>query len=1305
MVGALRQLTEGRVPAGDGHLVGNDSVLTVRLISKTARIAGLGTVLLLVPPAVVGAADVGDAPPPVRQSSDTHVEKPSPLNAAAVRALPQVRARASLPAELNGTITYIDKYNVFVTDSSGTIYVRPEWPAPAPALKIGDRVRLIGHSGPGDFAPIVMPDRVEVLGSGPLPPAMPASLRDVASGRLDAQWVTVHGIVQSVRRSRQGHTIFSLSSEGVAITGRIITPPSAPLPTELVNTHVRLDAVALTNFTGRRQFLATYLIVPTPDHVAIEERPTASEQRHLSLADIGVFSLQPDSGHAIETRATVTWSSGRRLALADGTAVIFADLDQPQALPPGTVVTARGFASTGTFGPLLQHVSVTPVGTAAVPPPTNVPGTELLSAEHHGELVSVLGRVIERVNGLGERQTLVLQVGNDVVRAQLNDRLPLSSLPPVQSVVRVTGVCRLQGTTSALEPGGISGELLLRSLGDIQIVKQAPFWTTDALLALAFMGLVVVAILGWALALRRRLGRQHGIISEHVEREAVLEATFRELIEHSPDLYYTHELSGRIASLNPAVERITGYSRESLIGQPIQALSGEDEQASVAHHPVDSTFGPQREMAIFTRDGRRRLLEVSERLVLEAGRAVAVQGVARDVTERRETELALRESERRYRALFDSLPMPVWVYDDVTLSFLSANEAAVKYYGYSRDELLSMTILDVRPPEDVPAMLDALERARGSDIFTGTFRHRKKDGTIVEVEVVSHEVVLGGHLSRLAAMRDVTEQQRAHEALERAKEAAEAMSRTKSQFLANMSHELRTPMNGILGMTRLVLEGELSGDQRNCLDLVRSSAEALLVILNDILDFSKIEAGRLELNHEAFDIRELLATTMQSFATAASDRGIDLWLRVAPDVPARFVSDANRLRQVMINLVGNGIKFTERGEVALEASVEPAPVARGEEADPSAPPLLRIAVTDTGIGIPPEYQRVIFEEFRQADGSTSRRYGGTGLGLSISARLVQMLGGTIRVSSTPGQGSTFSITVPLRSADGVAAVPDGLARVGVPVWVSVSSDRGSRAATDALTTCGLPVEHVLPRDLVHRLLTPGTKPAAVVTNEHDDARLTELRAASGRDVPLVRLVRGDGRSGGAGSGVEVVLTVPFAPLGLGQAVATALEQASSGALAASAAEPPVMTIVEGSAPRRAALPVQAGDARPLKILVAEDHPVNQQLILRLLERRGHTITIAADGRQAVEAYGRDAFDLIIMDVQMPVMDGFEATAAIRAVEQTTGVHVPIVAVTAHAMDGDRERCLQAGMDDYMSKPIHTPTLLAFVAKFGTRAAA
>jgi len=187
--------------------------------------------------------------------------------------------------------------------------------------------------------------------------------------------------------------------------------------------------------------------------------------------------------------------------------------------------------------------------------------------------------------------------------------------------------------------------------------------------------------------------------------------------------------------------------------------------------------------------------------------------------------------------------------------------------------------------------------------------------------------------------------------------------------------------------------------------------------------------------------------------------------------------------------------------------------------------------------------------------------------------------------------------------------------------------------------------------------------------------------------------------------VEVVLTVPFAPLGLGQAVATALEQASSGALAASAAEPPVMTIVEGSAPRRAALPVQAGDARPLKILVAEDHPVNQQLILRLLERRGHTITIAADGRQAVEAYGRDAFDLIIMDVQMPVMDGFEATAAIRAVEQTTGVHVPIVAVTAHAMDGDRERCLQAGMDDYMSKPIHTPTLLAFVAKFGTRAAA
>ena len=559
MVGAFTPAAEWGVSDEALRHVRNDPVLTVRLISRNARILGLTAALLVVAPTAFDAADPGIAPASVRRSSDTNVENPSPLNAAAVRALPQVRAREGLPAELDGTVTYIDQYNLFVSDSSGSIYVRPEWPSPAPTLKIGDRVRLKGHSGPGDFAPIVVPERVQVLGSGPLPAATPASLRDVASGRLDAQWVTVRGIIQSVRRSRQGHTIFSLSSEGVSITGRIITPQGAPLPTELVNTHVRLDAVALTNFTGRRQFLAAYLIVPTPNHVAIEERPSVSEQRHLRLADIGVFSLESDSGHAIETRATVTWSSGRRLALADGTAVIFADLDQAQSFPPGTVVTARGFIGTGPFGPMLQHVSVTPIGTAAVPPPTNVPGTELLSPEHQGELVSVLGRVIERVNGLGERQTLVLQVGNDVVRAQLNDRLPLSSLPAVQSVVRVTGVCRLQGTTSALEPGGMSGELLLRGVDDIQIVKQAPFWTTDALLALAFMGLVVVAVLGWALALRRRLGRQHGIISEHVEREAVLEARFRELIEHSPDLYYTHELDGRIASLNPAVERITGY--------------------------------------------------------------------------------------------------------------------------------------------------------------------------------------------------------------------------------------------------------------------------------------------------------------------------------------------------------------------------------------------------------------------------------------------------------------------------------------------------------------------------------------------------------------------------------------------------------------------------------------------------------------------------------------------------------------------------------------------------------------------------
>jgi signal transduction histidine kinase/CheY-like chemotaxis protein len=513
--------------------------------------------------------------------------------------------------------------------------------------------------------------------------------------------------------------------------------------------------------------------------------------------------------------------------------------------------------------------------------------------------------------------------------------------------------------------------------------------------------------------------------------------------------------------------------------------------------------------------------------------------------------------------------------------------------------------------------------------------------------------------------------------------AAERANAAKSEFLANMSHEIRTPMNGILGMTELTLSGPCSPEQQENLGMVKSSAESLLTILNDILDFSKMEAGKMELDPIEFHLRDCLDEAMKVLALRAHDKGVELACRVPPELPDTFVGDPSRLRQIIVNLVGNALKFTERGEVKLEAAVE-------EQSEDSV--LLRCSVTDTGIGIAPEKQQAVFETFTQADGSITRKFGGTGLGLAISSQLVTLMGGRIWVESELGKGSTFHFTVRLRRWQ-----PAGEMRPvkldGASVLVVDDNATNRRILDEVLRHWGmLPVmarggaEALL---LVERAAEAGTRFSLILMDVQmpgmDGYELARrLRETWGdAPTPIVLLSSSGDQLGEARRqelGVARCLVKPVKQSGLLETIEYVLGRTPPPAEAAGTVAP-------------------VKDRTPLRVLLAEDNLVNQRLVAKLLQRRGHTVTVAANGRLAVQALDRDRYDVVLMDVQMPEMGGFEATAIIREKERRAGGHIPIVALTANAMKGDSERCLGAGMDAYIAKPIRSGELFDAIESF------
>ncbi len=638
----------------------------------------------------------------------------------------------------------------------------------------------------------------------------------------------------------------------------------------------------------------------------------------------------------------------------------------------------------------------------------------------------------------------------------------------------------------------------------------------------------------------------------------------------------------------------------------------------------------------------------------------------------------LRQAAARYRGIVENAVEGIFQ-TTPDGHYLHVNPALARIYGYEDGAELARELVDIGGQLYVdPARREEFARLLQAQSSVSSFESQvyRRDGSIIWISESARAVrdAAGTLLHYEGIVEDVTERKRAEAALREAKAAAEAAAQAKTDFLANVSHELRTPMNGVIGMTELTLDTELTAEQREYLRIVRESAEALLELLNDVLDFSRMEAGRFDLEPVPFALRRELETVLKGLAVRAHTKGLELLCHVAPEVPDAVVGDAGRLRQIVVNVVGNAIKFTETGEVMVRVDVVAADRDRVG---------LHVAVRDTGVGIAPEKQSVIFAPFTQADTSTTRRFGGTGLGLAIASELVAMMGGTMWVVSDVGQGSTFHFTVEL--AAGTPAIVEAPALAGGPVLVVDDNATGRLVLDEMLTELGLrPVladggETALA--LLREAAAVGAPFGVVLLDSHMpglDGFAVAARIAADATLSAARIVMlmsGGQVTEGARKRVVDGAAVVTKPVGRTDLV-TALGMVG---------RPEPMATPTGSV--------------PLRILVAEDNPVNQHLVRRVLEKMGHTVEVAGSGVEALAALARGPFALVLMDVQMPEMDGLTATAAIRRQEAEAGSpRLPIIALTAHAMASDRDRCLAAGMDDYLTKPIQRAVLVAAIAR-------